>query len=184
MTPDNIASPRLLAASSQTVDHHSPLPAVAGTKKTSSHVEYERVWLARYPDQPCNISVFNSGVMVINFSRWDSQRLSEQAESWLADNLVGGSQMPINLAIKSNYAELNHNWNCAIRGADVLTSNKYAKADSCMKEPRIRHWTGRAKPWLPKGHLKFFWLAHASTVRPCLSYLLDSTPTALTDDRA
>lgn len=152
-------------------------PAVAGTRKSPSHREYELVWLNRYPDNPRNISVFNSGVMVIDFYQWDDQRLSETAESWLKDNLVGGSQMPINLAIDSNYVEVDRSWNCPIRATEITASEKYIKPDLCMKNPRIRHWTGRFKPWLRKGHLRFFWLAHAYDIQECLRPLMDDLAT-------
>lgn len=114
--------------------------------------------------------------MVIDQARWDAQNLTALSESWLGDNLLGGSQLPINLAVASNFAYLDARWNCAIRRGDVQV--KFAdKDDPCTTEPAIRHWTGRFKPWLPKSHLRFFWMAHAHRVRHCF-HLLNPPPDA------
>ena len=149
-------------------------PAVAGIKKASIHPEYTAAWNRRYPLDPRNISVFNAGVMIIDLQRWDALNLTAATEAWLHEYQAGGSQMPINLAVApSSWVEVDRTWNCFIRGNNIETDRKYkaTSQDACIVEPKIRHWTGRLKPWLPRAHLRFFWVAHAHRSRSCLDGL-------------
>ena len=155
--------------------HEGPWsPAVAAVKKAATHLEYARAWRRRHPMDVRNISVFNAGVMIIDLDKWQSHDLTRTTESWLDDYQSGGSQMPINLAVaNTKWAEVDRTWNCFIRGNNIDTDRKYqaSSQDACIDEPKIRHWTGRQKPWLPKGHLRFFWLAHAYRSKNCLDML-------------
>ncbi|KAJ8599075.1 hypothetical protein CTAYLR_007606 [Chrysophaeum taylorii] len=148
-------------------------PAVAATLKTASHDDYGKVWRRRFPfDMDRKVAVFNSGVMIFDFDRWRSQALSAEVERWIDVNLIGGSQLPINLAVANNFAKLDAVWNCAIRTGDADDAVHIA-SEACTKSPAIRHWTGRAKPWLRNGRLPFFWFPQAHRLRPCLQDLYD-----------
>jgi len=155
------------------------LPAVAAVLKALAHPEYAAAWRRRYPDDPRDVACFNAGVMVIDLERWAAQQMTQRVESWIERNPIGGSQLPVNLAVASNFAPLRATWNCPIRTGELDELISVGGGAACLHDPGVRHWTGRAKPWVRNGRLQFFWYPKAHKLRPCLIAFLEdaSAPT-------
>lgn len=165
--------------SSYFLDKPPSKPAVAATLKARVHEEYGKMWNRRFPGAEHRVAVFNSGVMVIDFERWNRYRLTAAVEEWIGHNPISGSQLPINLAVDSNFAVVDATWNCPIRGGGDAVEPVHTDSDKCTRAPLIRHWVGRAKPWLRNGRLAFFWFSQVHSIRGCLRLALPNHTTPL-----
>ncbi|KAL3515986.1 hypothetical protein ACH5RR_022888 [Cinchona calisaya] len=111
-----------------------------------SQKKFSRVFSGRNRN-PC---YFNTGVMVIDLTKWIKFRHTEMMERWMEIqreqriyNL--GSLPPFLLVFAGDIAPINRRWNEVGFGADDLSGD-------CRQLPpspfSLLHWNGKNKPWL------------------------------------
>ncbi|KAJ1446727.1 nucleotide-diphospho-sugar transferase [Pelagophyceae sp. CCMP2097] len=137
------------------------------------------------------VGEFNAGVALYDLGRWEAAGMSERVEAiFAADFSVEGksglehpTQTPLNLAVESKYVDLGALWNCNLpsldgrnAAADIAQALKRREACATNRRTRVRHFTGKLKPWLYQGRLRFLWLAHARPVAKCFINITRALP--------
>ncbi|OIT07587.1 PREDICTED: probable galacturonosyltransferase-like 6 [Nicotiana attenuata] len=114
------------------------------TPKFWSHKKFFRVFRGR---RPC---YFNTGVMVIDLSKWRKYRYTRKLERWMKIQRVHriyelGSLPPFLLVFGGKISSIHQKWNQHGLGGDNLSG-------SCRNihggPVSLLHWSGGGKPWL------------------------------------
>merc|ERR1712113_429798 len=93
--------------------------------------------------------MFNSGVLVVDLTRWAKENITEHLEAWAnrteADGIGVYDQFVLNLEFhsRSRFKGLNPRWSIHNPGC-----NYTCKAYN-LDEAFILHWSGKGKPWYP-----------------------------------
>ena len=101
----------------------------------------------------------NTGVMVMNLKRWHVEKIGPRAlELARKFQLSEGDQEALNVVIAGAWGLLDPKWNVQLSGVDeyahILKQFSYVSdlqmqqtRDELLREPYIRHFTARFKPW-------------------------------------
>ncbi|XP_028307596.1 glycosyltransferase 8 domain-containing protein 2 isoform X2 [Gouania willdenowi] len=97
--------------------------------------------------------VFNPGVFVADMKEWKKQKITKQLEKWMKENfreniyssaLAGGvATPPMLIVFHGRYTNLDPLWH--VRHLGWSPSDHHS--DSFLKDARLLHWNGPAKPW-------------------------------------
>lgn len=126
---------------------------VAGLVGQSAQMMHWAGW-----DVPAATRIFNSGLMVLELSRWRRERLFEKAIEVARghpDRMRWHDQDALNYAIRGNFLELDPAWNVGPfvfyppHNRDVVYDPETAAR--CIREPKIIHYGGTWRPWKGPG---------------------------------
>lgn len=102
---------------------------------------FAKKYLSLFP-KPVHTKYFNAGMLLANGPSWLASRISERAIDFIENNPSFpriGDQTAINMVSGGNWLELSPTWN--------WQSNKRYDFMIPIREPRLVHFTGPAKPW-------------------------------------
>ena len=99
---------------------------------------------------------FNAGVMIIDFQKWNKNKIPEKLYSTLQkhyDKLIYWDQDVLNLVFDDNYLELNKNLNfdlfISTDQNNLSPEEHFGK--NALEEMSLLHYTGSIKPWTVRG---------------------------------
>jgi lipopolysaccharide biosynthesis glycosyltransferase len=101
---------------------------------------------------------FNSGVMLVNLTRWREERIGEAAFYYIRRNravIEFGDQDGLNAVLFGKWEELDISWNAQVDklmdldqlGRGEMYDEIRRRRDELLFRPRIRHYSGAKKPW-------------------------------------
>lgn len=97
---------------------------------------------------------FNSGVLVVDVSRWRERRIGPRSLEYLDSPLAGGAnadQEALNVALHHDWTALDPTWNQQTpmldhrRGAHLVFTDE--QLEEALSDPAIVHFLDRPKPW-------------------------------------
>jgi len=95
--------------------------------------------------QDVDVPIFNSGVLLMDLSKWRSEAIARSLEGWVQHLSDKGDQLLLNLEFHTNrsFDALDSRWNIYNLG---FSADK-VKSHVVHDKPRILHWSGPNKPW-------------------------------------
>jgi len=109
------------------------------------YLRYMKIGTLKPVVKDWSAKVFNAGVMLLDLDAW------RNAKSSISKSLVNlcqqmdgfdYDQLPLNIYFQNQYDSLEWNWNVG-----GLGWRENPLPPRCIKEGRIFHWNGEAKPW-------------------------------------
>jgi lipopolysaccharide biosynthesis glycosyltransferase len=125
---------------------------------------YARKVLGPDPARPLKIPrYFNSGVMLIDLSRWRRGRVTERLIELLLERrpFAFYDQDPLNLLLRDDWTELPEPWNRLVPQPETVPAATSAVGRSggmrrhlLLDDAKIVHFIGSRKPWMPTSTLE------------------------------
>jgi lipopolysaccharide biosynthesis glycosyltransferase len=112
----------------------------------------------RSPELAKHEPYFNSGVIQVNVEAWRDRKVSERAMAYLdfhGSAVSHGDQDALNVVLTGQLEELDFSWNVQIGAIQYYDRVGWrtereplrARKAELLKDPKIVHFIGKAKPW-------------------------------------
>lgn len=101
---------------------------------------------------PSNASYFNSGVLLINLSKWRESNITQQVIQFIKnyqDKIIWWDQDSLNVILYKQWLSLPLKWNQQTNFFEISTQKTDRKDElmEAINSPSIIHYTGLHKPW-------------------------------------